>query len=161
MKRMENFVGIEEEAPPAPGAYALLVRLVEPISVRAGGREMTLAPGRYLYCGSARGPGGLRARLARHMRRSKKAHWHIDQLTTIGNVEGAFVELGGDECAIARRLAHLPAPCPGFGASDCRRCVSHLFLLPDGAALPSAMERARKGDNSSKVASVDRYLAEA
>jgi Uri superfamily endonuclease len=142
---MENFVRFAEEAPSAPGAYALLLRLAEPALAKAGRRETLLAPGRYLYCGSAKGPGGLRARLARHMRRGKKAHWHIDRLTEAGTIEGAFIELGGDECALARRLSHLPIPVEGFGASDCRLCCSHLLFLAEGATLPSAMEHARKG----------------
>lgn len=147
MKRMENFIRFAEEAPPAPGAYALLLRLTEPALAKAGRHEALLARGRYLYCGSAKGPGGLRARLARHMRRGKRAHWHIDQLTEAETIEieGAFVELCGDECALARRLSHLPIPIEGFGASDCRLCRSHLLFLPEGATLPSAMEHARKG----------------
>jgi Uri superfamily endonuclease len=141
---MMSFVRFAQEAPSAPGAYVLLVRLTRPVLAKAGRFQMILAAGRYLYCGSARGPGGLRARLARHMQRDKKAHWHIDQLTASGAIEGAFIQPGGDECALAQQLSNLPVPFEGFGASDCRRCRSHLRLLPDEGALPSAMERARK-----------------
>jgi hypothetical protein len=35
-------------------------------------------------------PGGLRARLARQMRRGKPIHWHIDRLTEAGTVLGAW-----------------------------------------------------------------------
>ncbi|MDC7789088.1 GIY-YIG nuclease family protein [Rhodoplanes sp. TEM] len=102
----------------------------------AGRLAGTLAPGRYLYCGSARGPGGLRARIARHLRRRKTLRWHVDRLTTRGTVIAVWAVPDGDECALAGALAGLPVPIPGFGASDCRRCPSHLFAWPDGAALP-------------------------
>jgi histidyl-tRNA synthetase len=142
------FIHDAREAPKAEGAYVLIARLERPLLVKAGGREATLAAGGYLYCGSARGPGGLQARIARHMRRDKKIHWHIDQLTRVGTVEGVFIAPGGDECALNAALSRFPAPLPGFGSSDCPRCVSHLRRLPEGAALPSAMEHARKSANS-------------
>jgi Uri superfamily endonuclease len=142
------FIRTACEAPTSAGAYILLLRLEARLNVKAGGREATLSPGLYLYCGSARGPGGLQARIARHVRRDKKIHWHIDQLTQAGTVEGVFVAPGGDECALNAALSRFPAPLPGFGSSDCPRCISHLRLLPEGAALPSAMEHARKSPNS-------------
>ncbi|WP_272840522.1 GIY-YIG nuclease family protein [Rhodoplanes sp. TEM] len=123
--------------PPRPGAYVLAIALETPLPVRLAGRLAgTLAPGRYLYCGSARGPGGLRARIARHLRRRKTLRWHVDRLTTRGTVIAVWAVPDGDECALAGALAGLPVPIPGFGASDCRRCPSHLFAWPDGAALP-------------------------
>lgn len=123
--------------PAQPGAYLLLVVLPCPFPLllpdRAG---ILLAKGRYLYCGNAHGPGGLKARLSRHMRRDKSPHWHIDRLTAAGETMGAWIIPGGDECSVAARLAYLPAPVPGFGSSDCRRCVSHLHFWPDGAPMP-------------------------
>lgn len=114
--------------PATPGAYALVILLDSPAA--------SLPPGRYIYCGSARGPGGLRARLSRHMRRGKPMRWHVDQLTEAGRVLGAWVFEGGDECALVRALSHLPVPRPGFGSSDCRACVSHLLAWPEGQTLP-------------------------
>lgn len=133
-----------DEAPATPGAYALALRLAAPHAVTAGKAAATLEAGDYLYCGSANGPGGLRARLARHMRREKRPHWHVDQLTLAGAVLGAFIVEGGSECALNAELARLPAPLPGFGSSDCPHCVSHLRHFPAGARLPSAWESARK-----------------
>ncbi|MGE5504370.1 MAG: GIY-YIG nuclease family protein, partial [Actinomycetota bacterium] len=92
--------------------------------------------GRYLYCGSARGPGGLRARVGRHMRKGKVVRWHVDRLTEAGRVVGAWVFEGGDECGLVARLAHLPVPIPGFGSSDCKVCPSHLLAWPEGIAVP-------------------------
>ncbi|WP_296520394.1 DUF123 domain-containing protein [Rhodoplanes sp.] len=95
----------------------------------------TLPAGRYLYCGSARGPGGLRARIARHLRRRKTLRWHVDRLTTRGTVFAVWAIPGGDECDLVARLAALPVPLPGFGSSDCRRCRSHLLAWPEGVEL--------------------------
>lgn len=141
---MIRFVIDAADAPAAPGAYALWLRLDAPLAVTAGKRAAVLAPGDYLYCGSARGSGGLRARLARHMRRDKRPHWHIDQLTVAGEARGAFIVEGGDECALNAALAALPIPLEGFGSSDCPRCGSHLRFFPPDARLPSAWENARK-----------------
>ena len=135
--RRVRFVRAAAEAPAVPGAYLLLVALPVPLSVTLPHRpETTLSPGRYLYAGSARGPGGLRARLARHLRADKKPHWHIDRLTEAGMVEGAWVVQGGDECALVAALVHLPVPLPGFGSTDCRTCASHLLRWPAGAMPP-------------------------
>jgi Uri superfamily endonuclease len=120
-----------ETLPRAPGAYALLIELAEPLDVRLRGQPaISLTPGRYLYCGSAYGPGGLRARIGRHMRRDKAQRWHVDQLTGAGDVTGAFVFPGGNECSLVAALAELPIAIPGFGSSDCRSCASHLLALP-------------------------------
>jgi len=113
-----------------------MIDLVESAVVAIGrGTPQTLAPGRYLYCGSAKGPGGLTARVARHMRRGKPIRWHVDHLTERGAIRGAWIFPGHEECALAARLSHLPAPILGFGSSDCRRCASHLFAWPEGAPL--------------------------
>lgn len=145
---MIRFIAESLEAPVTPGAYALALQLDAPLEVRVGKTSATLSAGDYLYCGSARGPGGLRARLARHMRRQKRAHWHIDQLTLVGNVLGAFILEGGDECALNAALDGLPIPVAGFGSSDCRRCVAHLRFRPKAAGLPSRWESARKAAES-------------
>ena len=56
----------------APGAYVIAIKLAEPVVVTFAGRPpIPLPAGRYLYCGSARGPGGLEGRISRHMRRGK------------------------------------------------------------------------------------------
>lgn len=105
------------------------------IAVRIAGRVVgTLSAGIYLYCGSANGPGGLRARLARHMKRRKSVRWHVDQLTTCGEVLGAWVAPGGNECELVERFSRLKTPIPGFGSSDCAHCRSHLLVTRYRAA---------------------------
>jgi hypothetical protein len=47
---------------------------------------------------TAKGPGGLAARLARHMRHGKAIRWHVDGLSEAGTVLGAWTFPGGDEC---------------------------------------------------------------
>lgn len=142
------FIASAADAPSSPGAYALALRLVSPLDVQAGKNSATLPAGDYLYCGSAHGAGGLQARLSRHMRQDKRPHWHIDQLTLAGQIVGAFIVEGGDECALNAALGALSIPLPipiaGFGSSDCRRCAAHLRFWPEGAALPSRWENARK-----------------
>ncbi len=124
-----------DDIPVEPGAYAILVGLSAPSLLRiprfAG---LTLPSGRYAYCGSAYGPGGLRARIARHLRRRKVTRWHVDGLTQLGEIQGVSVRVGGNECDLVVAFASCGATVPlaGFGSSDCRRCHAHLLALPAG-----------------------------
>lgn len=123
-----KFCASADAAPAEPGAYILQINLAETLSVTIRRRpSVTLKAGYYLYCGSANGPGGLRSRLARHMRRGKSKHWHIDQLTEHGSVLGAWIARKGRECDLVAMLGALPMPILGFGSSDCACCRSHLL----------------------------------
>jgi len=108
------------------------------------------APGHYAYCGSARGPGGLRARIARHLRPGKPLHWHIDRLTAVGRVTDVALLLGGSECDLMDRLLandRVSIPIRGFGSTDCSRCSSHLArldLTPEAALHPSGVPSNRR-----------------
>jgi Uri superfamily endonuclease len=54
---------------PRPGTYALLLSSAADGVIRVGRLgDLRLQPGFYVYVGSALGPGGVRARLAHHMR---------------------------------------------------------------------------------------------
>jgi Uri superfamily endonuclease len=124
------------ELPGIPGVYALLLLLRGPATVRVRGRAWRLEPGCYVYVGSARGPGGLRARIARHAASEKRVRWHVDQLTS-GAAELAcvvYAEAAARECALVPHLERLGLghPVPGFGSSDCRNCRSHLLRCPRG-----------------------------
>lgn len=128
------------DLPPTPGTYALLIDVGEPITIQIGrpGR-FTLQPGHYLYVGSALGPGGLRARVGRHLRQHKRPHWHIDALTAAAPVTAIWAVESTTrlECTWANALRDLPgvsAPVPGFGASDCG-CEAHLLRVPDPQAV--------------------------
>jgi histidyl-tRNA synthetase len=126
-----------DEAPSLPGAYAMVIEVADAVAVTLGGRSPIVLPaGGYLYCGSAKGPGGLKARLSHHMRRGKSLRWHVDQLTEQGSVVGSWVFPGDDECELVQMCSHLPMPIAGFGSSDCATCRSHLLVWPNRMALP-------------------------
>jgi Uri superfamily endonuclease len=126
------------EAPSLPGAYVLQIELARATRVKIGCHlPITLAVGRHLYCGSAKGPGDLQARPAHHFCRFKTRRWHVDQLNTRGRLVDSWIVPDGDECELVRLLQHLPVPIAGFGNSDCATCQSHLLSWPGGAALPS------------------------
>lgn len=115
------------------GTYALVLRLKTPREISVGKFGSFQFPsGWYLYLGSALGPGGLRARLARHKRRTdKRYHWHIDYLRAVTGLVEVWIGVGQvrQECGWATAAAALPDAAiiaPRFGASDCR-CPSHLF----------------------------------
>ncbi len=113
------------------GAYALTIGLQRPAPLGiARFAGCTIPPGLYLYLGSARGPGGIAARLMRHFRQDKALHWHIDHLTVAADDLGAFAVPDGNECDLQEALMGRPelelGP-PGFGSTDCRRCQSHLL----------------------------------
>jgi Uri superfamily endonuclease len=103
----------------------------EPLPVRIATLPPTTLPaGVYIYAGSAKGPGGLRARIGRHLRRDKPLRWHIDHLSEAATSLHAYPVPGGDECALVDMLLETGRYCfplPGFGSSDCRHCISHLL----------------------------------
>lgn len=123
------------------GTYVLALWLDAPCQISVGRLgEFRFPAGWYLYVGSAFGPGGLRARLARHRRRvtsGKRAHWHVDYLREWASWGGAWGHSSEQrlECTWAAALLRLPGArvvASRFGASDCR-CPAHLVHLP---ALP-------------------------
>ncbi len=117
------------------GVYVLLLKLVRPagLPTRFSG---ALPGGVYAYAGSARGPGGVRARCRRHLASAKKLRWHIDWLTTAAANRWALGFSRADkpdlmecdllECLLARGAT---IPIAGFGSSDCRRCASHMVAI--------------------------------
>ena len=122
-----------EHWPPEAVTYQLVITLAAPCRIAPGRLGVyELAPGRYVYTGSARRH--MRARVRRHLRRDKALRWHIDWLLSRSEAQVTAVELSADgECAVNARTAG-QIPIPGFGASDCRAaCGSHLRYL--GTAL--------------------------
>jgi histidyl-tRNA synthetase len=121
--------------PAAPGAYVLIVDLARPLALDIATLSGAVLPaGRYAYCGSAHGPGGMRARIGRHRRREKTMRWHIDRLTAAGRIVAVHAEPDGAECDLFARLRAVPGvtvPLAGFGSTDCPRCPAHLARVPD------------------------------
>ena len=113
------------------GPYALLLHLATPHRITVGALgDHRFPAGWYLYLGSARGPGGLAARVARHRRTTgKRLHWHIDYLRGAATVAEVWTSTdeAQQECDWSAAAAALPGAhiVPRFGSSDCR-CASHL-----------------------------------
>ena len=114
------------------GSYLLVLRLNARQRIAVGGLGRVFFPaGWYVYVGSARGPGGLGARLGRHLRTGKPLRWHIDYLREKADVCGIWASPGPenrehDWAGQLRGEAAASMPAVGFGASDCR-CAAHLF----------------------------------
>lgn len=132
---------MKSELPPLPGTYVLLLYLRKgaPITIGCLG-PIAFKRGWYAYAGSAFGPGGLAARLGRHLRPEKRLRWHIDYLRAIAEPREIWYSTALEplEHRWAARLLHgAGAPVRGFGCTDCR-CISHLFYFtrqPDGKGL--------------------------
>lgn len=130
------------DIPETPGVYILHLELVELRSLAIGRHgKYIFHPGEYLYVGSALGPGGLRARLGRHLMGSEVRHWHIDWLRAIAKLRGCFFAATNKplECTWSQFLMGQPGArvnVPGFGASDCRNepasCTAHLVWFKTG-----------------------------
>ncbi len=111
------------------GIYTLIIEARD-LSIRVGSLGTIHLDGIYAYVGSA--SKSLQHRIGRHLRRSKKVHWHIDYLTLNDNARVRYVvyaECKGYECTISKSIAERSINyVKGFGSSDCR-CLSHLYLM--------------------------------
>ncbi|HEM62075.1 MAG TPA: GIY-YIG nuclease family protein [Chloroflexi bacterium] len=131
-----------------PGTYVLVLN-VQDITTVGVGRLGTFVfgAGHYCYVGSARGPGGLTARLARHLTHAKRPHWHIDYLLQRAVVVEIWSRCSAErlECSWTEALLRLRGAQPavaGFGSSDCR-CPTHLVYLNETSSLTSLRRHLR------------------
>jgi len=112
----------------------------------------TYRSGFYVYTGSARR--GLDQRIARHLRRRKRLHWHIDFLRAHSPRVQAFPIRGAsDECGLAAGMGRVGGSLVAdFGSSDCR-CAGHLVWFPESpvhtAAFQELLTRMRHAGGSS------------
>ena len=117
------------------GTYILYLKTSETIRLTISEQEIIIGKGYYLYVGSAFGTGGLSSRLHRHLRKKKKLHWHIDQMTMspFCSVQGVAVFLNEKiECQIAKKLSYIDkvSSIENVGNSDCKKgCYSHFFKI--------------------------------
>ena len=128
--------------PPESGNYALHLTLADTQSLQVGRwGKFEFPSGEYVYLGSALGPGGLQARLSRHLRGDGRSHWHIDWLRAEAVVTGYYYLITNQrlECKWSQALINTPnasVPVPRFGASDCNNhespCLAHLVRLNHG-----------------------------
>lgn len=121
-----------DSLPDAKGSYLLILSLPGSRTIQVGRLgSMAFDRGWYSYSGSAFGPGGLAARLGRHMRPLVKTHWHIDYLRAEAKVVAAWMAFGPPVrehywAAALTKGAEAGTAVRGFGCSDCR-CPSHLI----------------------------------
>ena len=116
-----------------PGTYAIVLHCRSGGEVPLGRRgHLAVDPGYYIYVGSAFGPGGVKARVSRHLRESKKRHWHIDYLREQATPVCVWCSYAPThrehEWAQAVSGMHGNFPVTGFGCSDCG-CDTHLFAM--------------------------------
>jgi Uri superfamily endonuclease len=141
--------------PNAPGVYILVLYLSQTTAItfnRKSSRH-SFPPGWYVYVGSARGPGGLNRRVARHQRRNadgKRMHWNVDyfrELAPIVEVWYSYTrsEQMEHEWASAVSSMHgATVPVQGFGANDCRQCCpAHFFHFTERPATSLFRSRLR------------------
>ena len=90
------------------------------------GREFTIGSGLYAYVGSC--GNACAARIVRHLGKVVNRFWHVDYLHDICD-EVAVMVLPFREEDVARALLGKFPGVPGFGNSDKRDDVTHLFRV--------------------------------
>jgi len=116
------------------GTYALILASSSDRLLEIGKLgQFLIRPGYYIYAGSAFGPGGLKARIAHHVRISRRPHWHIDYLRSVLPLNEVWYSYDSEQhehrwAEAFRRLKGATLPIAGFGASDCS-CKTHLLLF--------------------------------
>jgi len=129
-----------------PGTYALILECAVRAGLRIGRRlRMDTEPGYYIYVGSAFGPGGVRARVSRHLQRKKAKRWHIDFLRESVTFREVWFTHAPEhlEHVWARIFQDMAGvfPVEGFGSTDCK-CRSHLFRTPERLDLAAFSRKA-------------------
>lgn len=116
------------------GCYQLKLEIKENMSLKIGALGIcSFEKGNYVYTGSAMK--NLSKRVARHRRKEKKLHWHIDYLLVHSAVELSetvvFPSENREECIRNQELINEGAEAVilKFGASDCKICPSHLLKI--------------------------------
>lgn len=130
------------------GFYQLLIFLCNAKSISVGKLgTFSFLSGYYIYTGSAKG--GLSARIARHIGKRKKMHWHIDYLLKHGKILSVKRFENGtlSECQLNQRTKNLTGSkivAKGFGSSDCK-CKTHLiFFQSNNKQIKAAAEKPLK-----------------
>lgn len=115
-----------------PGTYALILRCDDPGLITIGRLgSLPIRTGYFVYVGSAFGPGGIRARVARHHAMDKPRHWHIDHLRPHARIIETWISFDPAHrehqwAELLSRQRGVNVLLEGFGASDCD-CPAHLF----------------------------------
>ncbi len=112
------------------GSYILVIKLQQDKEIQIGKLgKIHFKKGFYIYVGSALN--GLENRINRHIKKTKKKHWHIDYFLDFADIIDIFYKENNTkvECNIAATFDKQLIIIPCFGCSDCR-CKSHLFYGP-------------------------------
>ncbi len=133
--------------PARPGCYIVVLEVSGEVPVEAKTIKVTVTRGVYVYIGSGGGPGGLRARILRHLKRRKRIWWHIDRLTASSSVRvvgAVYCEApecrSAGEASIAECLSGKGyIPVRRFGSTDDPRSESHLYRAPSSLGLEDVL----------------------
>lgn len=112
------------------GSYILVIKLRQNKEIQIGKLgKIHFKKGFYIYVGSALN--GLENRINRHIKKTKKKHWHIDYFLDFADIIDIFYKEREtkEECNIASTFDKQLSIIAYFGCSDCR-CKSHLFYGP-------------------------------
>ena len=139
------------DIPSSPGNYVIAAVLYDEKSLESKAFGLCRLPaGAYFYCGSAHGPGGLKARIERHLRKGTKKFWHFDHLKELVDIKQVWWQQDAlnKECRLAQFIAAqegVSIPVPGFGASDCRNgCPAHLLRHADMSSMDGIFQGLHK-----------------
>lgn len=111
------------------GDYCVILEVKEEMTIPVGSLgDVHFQAGFYVYVGSAKK--NLAARLARHQRKRKGMHWHIDYLRQKAAVVAVVPIRTTDDLEhdLAKAVGDIAAwSVPRFGCTDCKGDASHLF----------------------------------
>jgi len=110
-------------------SYQLFITLSKALEIQIGRLGLfAFLKGKYVYSGSAKK--NMEKRIARHLKKKKNLHWHIDYL--LANDRAKVVKVVKSklaECDL-NAVARGKTIVGGFGSSDCKEgCKSHLKFL--------------------------------
>lgn len=142
--------------PKEKGSYVLILKAPKEGKVTIGKfGELNFSGHWMVYVGSALGPGGLKSRLNRHLRKDKKLHWHVDYLLERVEVQEVWYSLAERKleeewAAYFRNQPNAVMPLKGFGAADCR-CPGHLVAFPRKPAFEDFLENVENQEEVYRV----------
>ena len=109
----------------------MIIKVLSDFGVSVGALgKIRFKQGYYAYIGSAMN--SLEKRIARHLKKEKKKHWHIDYMLAKkqAKIASVFVKesKAKEECDVAKKVARIGKAIECFGCSDCS-CKAHLFKV--------------------------------
>ena len=116
------------------GSYLLLMKLARNKEIEIGKKSGVSFPGGY-YCYVGSAMNNLEKRVCRHMSDDKKRRWHIDWfLDEAKLLEVKKIESNERlECELSEAVSEISnkVPMKGFGSSDCKHCLAHMYYFEE------------------------------